>query len=655
MSRCRHHSFTLRPAVVVSSVDHRFPLSSPLVHVAPRCRCVVGRSSFPAVVTTRSRCSPLSLCRRSIIVCRCRRHSFTLRPAVVVSYVDHRFPLSSSLVHVELRCRCVVGRSSFPAVVTTRSRYAPLSLCRRSIIVFRCRRSSFTLLPAVVVSYVDHRFPLSLPLVHVAPRCRCVVGRSLFPAVVTTRSRCAPLSLCRRSINVSRCRHHSFTMRPAVVVSSVDHCFPLSSPLVHVAPRCHCVVGRSLFPAVVTTRSRCSPLSLCRRSIIASRCRHHSFTLLPAVVVSYVDHCFPLSSPLVHVAPRCRCVVGRSLFPAVVVTRSRCAPLSLCRRSIIVSRYRDHSFTLLPAVVVSYVDHRFPLLSPLVHVAPAVVVSSVDHCFPLSSPLVHVAPRCRCVVCRSSLPAVVITRSRCAPLSLCRRSIIVSRCRHHSFTLLPAVVVSYVDHRFPFSSSLVHVELRCRCVVGRSSFPAVVTTRSRCSPLSLCRWSISVSRCRLSPFTLLPAVVVSLVDHRFPLSASLVHVEPRCRCVVGRSLCPAVVTTRSRCSPLSWCRRSIIASRSRHHSFTLSPAVVVSLVDQCLPLSSPLAHVAPRCRCVVGRSSCPAVISARSCCSPLSLCRRSIIVSRCRHHSFTLRHAVVVSSVDRRFPLSSPH
>ena len=184
---------------------------------------------------------------------------------------------------------------------------------------------------------------------------------SLFPAVVTTRSRCSPLSLCRMSIIVSRCRHHSFTLRPAVVVSSVDHCFPLSSPLVHVTPRCRCVVGRSLFPAVVTTRSRCSPLSLCRRSIIVSHCRHHSFTLRPAVVVSSVDHCFPLSSPLVHVAPRCRCVVCRSLFPAVVTTRSRCAPLSLCRMSIIASRSRHHSFTLRPAVVVSSVDHCFPL------------------------------------------------------------------------------------------------------------------------------------------------------------------------------------------------------------------------------------------------------------------------------------------------------
>ena len=203
----------------MSSVDHCFPLSSPLVHVEPRCRCVVGRSSLPAVVATRSRCAPLSLCRRSIIVSRCRDHSFTLLPAVVVSYVDHRFPLSSPLFHVAPRCRCVFGRSLFPAVVTTRSRYAPLSLCRRSIIVSRCRHHSFTLLPAVVVSYVDHRFPLSSSLVHVAPRCRCVVGRSLFPAVVTTRSRCSPLSLCRRSIIVSRCRHHSFTLRPAVGVS----------------------------------------------------------------------------------------------------------------------------------------------------------------------------------------------------------------------------------------------------------------------------------------------------------------------------------------------------------------------------------------------------------------------------------------------------
>ena len=374
-----------------------------------------------------------------------------------MSYVDHRFPFSSSLVHVELRCRCVVGRSSFPAVVTTRSRYAPLSLCRRSIIVFRCRRSSFTLLPALVVSYVDHRFPLSSSLVHVELRCRCVVGRSSFPAVVTTRSRCSPLSLCRRSIIVSRCRHHSFTLRPAVVVSSVDQCVPLSSPLVHDAPRCRCVVGRSLFPAVVTTRSRCAPLSLCRRSTIASRCRHHSFTLLPAVVVSYVDHRLPLSSPLVHVASRCRCVVGRSSFPAVVTTRSRCSPLSLCRMSIIASRSRHHSFTLLPAVVVSYVDHRLPL----------------------SSPLVHVAPRCRCVVGRSSLPAVVTTRSRCSPLSLCRMSIIASRSRHHSFTLRPAVVVSSVDHCVPLSSPLVHVAPRCRCVVGRSSLLALVITRSR--------------------------------------------------------------------------------------------------------------------------------------------------------------------------------
>ena len=323
VSRCRHHSFTLRPAVLVSSVDHCFPLSSPLVHVAPRCRCVVCRSSLPAVAITRSRCAPLSLCRRSIIVSRCRHHSFTLRPAVVVSSVDHCFPLSSPLVHVAPRCRCVVCRSSLPAVVITRSRCAPLSFCRMSIIASRSRHHSFTLRPAVVVSSVDHCFPLSSPLVHVAPRCRCVVGRSLFPAVVTTRSRCSPLSLCRMSIIVSRCRYHSFKLRPAVVVSYVDHRFPLSSSLVHVTPRCRCVVGRSLFPAVVTTRSRCSPLSLCRRSIIVSRCRHHSFTLRPAVVVSSVDHCFPLSSPLVHVEPRCRCVVGRSLFPAVVTTRSR--------------------------------------------------------------------------------------------------------------------------------------------------------------------------------------------------------------------------------------------------------------------------------------------------------------------------------------------
>ena len=233
------------------------------------------------------------------------------------------------------------------------------------------------------------------------------------------------------SIIVSRCRHHSFTLRPAVVVSSVDHCFPLSSPLVHVTPLCRCVVGRSLFPAVVTTRSRCSPLSLCRMSIIASRCRHHSFTLRPAVVVSSVDHCFPLSSPLVHVAPRCRCVVGRSSFPAVVTTRSRCAPLSVCRRSISVSRCRHHSFTLRPSVVVSLVDQCFPLSSQSITLRSAVVVSSVDHRFPLSSPLVHVTPRCRCVVGRSSFPAVVSARSHCAPLSLCRRSIIVSPCRHH--------------------------------------------------------------------------------------------------------------------------------------------------------------------------------------------------------------------------------
>ena len=196
----------------------------------------------------------------------------------------------------------------FPAVVTTRSRCDPLSLCRWSISVSRCRHN---------------------------------------------RSRCAPQSLCRRSIIVSRCRHHSFTLRPAVVVSSVDHRFLLSSQLVHIAPRCHCVVGRSLFPPVVTTSSRCAPQSLCRRSIIVSRCRHHSFTLRPAVVVSSVDHRFPLSSQLVHVTPRCRCVVGRSSFIAVITTRSRCAPRSLCRRSIIVFRCRHHSFTLLPAVVVS--------------------------------------------------------------------------------------------------------------------------------------------------------------------------------------------------------------------------------------------------------------------------------------------------------------
>ena len=199
-----------------------------------------------------------------------------------MSSVDQCFLLSSPLVHVATRCRCVVDRSLCPAVVTTRSRYAPLPLYRRSII-----------------------------------------GRSLFTAVVTTRSRCSPLSLCRRSISVYRCRHHSFTLSPAVVVSSVDHCVPLSSPLVHVEPRCRCVVGRSLCPAVVTTRSRCAPLSLCRRSIIVSRCRHNSFTLRPAVGVSYVDHSFPLSSQLVHVTPRCRCVVGRSLFTAVVTTRSR--------------------------------------------------------------------------------------------------------------------------------------------------------------------------------------------------------------------------------------------------------------------------------------------------------------------------------------------
>ena len=146
------------------------------------------------------------------------------------------------------------------------------------------------------MSSVDHCLPLSSPLVHVDPRCRCVVGRSVFTAVVTTRSRCDPLPLCRRSISVSRCHHHSFTLRPAVVVSSIDHCVPLSSPLVHVTPRCRCIVGRSS-----------------------------------------VDHCLPLSSPLVHVAPRCRCVVGRSSFPALVTARSRYAPLSLCRRSIIVS------------------------------------------------------------------------------------------------------------------------------------------------------------------------------------------------------------------------------------------------------------------------------------------------------------------------------
>ena len=220
----------------------------------------------------------MSLCRRSIMVSCCRLSSFTLRPAVIVSSVDHCFPLSSPLVHVALRSRCVVSRSSFPAVVTTRSRCAPLSLCRRSIIVPRCRLSPFMLLPAVVVSLVDQCLPLSSSLVHVELRCRCVVGRSSFPAVVTTRSRCAPLSLCRRSIIVYRCRLSSFTLLPAVVVSSVDHCFPLSSPLVHVAPRCRCVVGRSSFAAVVTTRSRCSPLSLCRRSIIASRSLLSSFT-----------------------------------------------------------------------------------------------------------------------------------------------------------------------------------------------------------------------------------------------------------------------------------------------------------------------------------------------------------------------------------------
>ena len=221
----------------MSLVDQCLPLSSPHVHVATRCRCVVGRSVFPAVITTRSRCDTLSLCRRSIIVSRCRHHSFTLRPAAVVSSVDHR-----------------------------------------SIIVHRCRHHSFTLLPAVVVSSVDQCLPLSSPLVHVEPRCRCVVGRSLCPAVVTTRSRCAPLSLCRRSIIVSRCRHSSFTLLPAVVVSSVDHCFPLSSQPVHVAPRCRCVVGRSSFIAVITTRSRCAPRSLCRRSIIVFRCRLSSFT-----------------------------------------------------------------------------------------------------------------------------------------------------------------------------------------------------------------------------------------------------------------------------------------------------------------------------------------------------------------------------------------
>ena len=243
----------------MSSVDHCVPLSSPLVHVAPRCRCVVGRSSFPAVVTARSRCSPLSLCRRSIIVSRCRLSPFMLRPAVVVSSVDHRLSLSSPLVHVAHRGRCVVGRSLFSAVVSARSRNAPLSLCHRSIVVYRCRHHSFTLIPAVVVSLVDQSLPLSSPLVHVEPRCRCVVGRSVFPAVATTRSRCSPLSLCRRSIIVYLCRHHSFTLRPDVVVSSVDHGFLLSSQLVHIAPRCHCVVGRSLFPPVVTTRSRCAP------------------------------------------------------------------------------------------------------------------------------------------------------------------------------------------------------------------------------------------------------------------------------------------------------------------------------------------------------------------------------------------------------------
>ena len=275
----------------MSSVDHCVPLSSPLVHVAPRCRCVVGRSSFPAVVTARSRCSPLSLCRRSIIVSRCRLSPFMLRPAVVVSSVDHRLSLSSPLVHVAHRGRCVVGRSLFSAVVSARSRNAPLSLCHRSIVVYRCRHHSFTLIPAVVVSLVDQCFPLSPPLVHVAPRCRCVVGRSLFTSVVTTRSRYAQMSLCRRSIMVSCCLLSSFTLRPAVIVSSVDHCFPLSSPLVHVALRSRCVVGRSSFPAVVTTRSRCAPLSLCRRSIIVPRCRLSPFMLLPAVVVSLVDQC----------------------------------------------------------------------------------------------------------------------------------------------------------------------------------------------------------------------------------------------------------------------------------------------------------------------------------------------------------------------------
>ena len=240
-----------------------------------------------------------------------------------MSSVDHRFPLSSPLVHVAPRCRCLVGRSSFPAVITTRSRYAPLSLCSWSISVYRCRHHSFTLSPAVVVSSVDHCVPLSSPLVHVAPRCRCVVGRSSFPAVATARSRCSPLSLCRRSIIVSRCRLSPFMLRPAVVVSSVDHRLSLSSPLVHVAHRGRCVVGRSLFSAVVSARSRNTPLSLCRRSTIVYRCRHHSFTLIPAVVVSSVDHRFPLSSSLGHVAPRCRCVVGRSLFPALVTTRSR--------------------------------------------------------------------------------------------------------------------------------------------------------------------------------------------------------------------------------------------------------------------------------------------------------------------------------------------
>ena len=170
------------------------------------------------------------------------------------------------------------------------------------------------------MSSVDQCLPLSSPLVHVAHRCRCVVGRSSFPAVVSARSCCSPLSLCRWSISVYRCRHHSFTLSSVVVVSSVDHRFPLSSPLVHVAPRCRCVVGRSSFIAVVSARSRCSPLSLCRRSIIVSRCRLSPFMLRPAVVVSSVDHRLSLSSPLVHVAHRGRCVVGRSSFPAVVAT-----------------------------------------------------------------------------------------------------------------------------------------------------------------------------------------------------------------------------------------------------------------------------------------------------------------------------------------------